>query len=41
MEPFIVSGWGSHLDHRGETASIDYDEVVPADGQIVSAEAEA
>jgi len=37
----MVSGWGSHLDHRGETASIDYDEFVPAEGPIISAEAEA
>jgi len=36
-----VSGWGSHLDHRGEAASIDYDEFVPAQGPIISAEAEA
>ena len=36
-----VSGWGSHLDHRGEAASIDYDEFVPAEGPIISAEAEA
>jgi len=36
-----VSGWGSRFDHRGETASIDYDEFVPAERPIISAEAEA
>jgi len=40
-ERYLVSGWGSRLDHRGETASIDYDEFVPAERPIVSAEAEA